>query len=194
MIDLHTHTILSDGMLIPSELVRRAVVNGVKTIALTDHVDHSNIESVIPALVKVSEELNKYWDIIVLPGVELTHIPGTAEYLLGIINMGGMVIPVADIRKRFNLPDREMNLDDRIIISLISRRKIAFIVDNVQGIVEFSREQVDEVHQIFPEMEHYIEGVGRFGDNTVLIITVEKLFSIQNMNRLDKVIKGQESN
>jgi len=130
----------------------------------------------------------------VIHAVELIHLPETAEFFLGILNMGGKVIPVANIRKRFNLPDREMHLDDRIIISQISRRKIAFIVDHVQGIVEFSREQVDEVHQIFPEMEHYIEGVGRFGDNTVLIITVEKLFSIQNMNRLDKVIKGQESN
>ena len=130
----------------------------------------------------------------VIHAVELIHLPGTAEFLLGIINMGGKVIPVANIRKRFNLPDHEMNLDDRIIISQISRRKIAFIVDHVQGIVEFSQEQVDEVHQIFPEMERYIEGVGRFNDNTVLIITVDKLFSIQNMNRLDKVITEQESN
>ena len=130
----------------------------------------------------------------VIHAVELIHLPGTAEFLLGIINMGGKVIPVANIRKRFNLPDHEMNLDDRIIISQISRRKIAFIVDHVQGVVEFSQEQVDEGHQIFPEMEHYIEGVGRFSDNTVLIITVDKLFSIQNMNRLDKVIKKQELN
>ena len=130
----------------------------------------------------------------VIHAVELTHIPGTAEFILGIINMGGMVIPVADIRKRYNLPDREMNLDDRIIISQISRRKIGFMVDTVEGIVEFSQEQVDEAHQILPEMEHYIEGVGRVSDNTVLIITVDKLFSIQNMNRLDKVIEEQESN
>ena len=82
-----------------------------------------------------------------------------------------------------------MNLDDRIIISQISRRKIAFIVDHVQGIVEFCLEQVDEVHQIFPEMERYIDGVGRFNDNTVLIITIDKLFSTQNIGRLEKVIK-----
>lgn len=75
MIDLHTHSILSDGDLIPSELVRRAHVNGVEAIAVTDHVDYSNIEPVIAGLVKVADALNKYWDIYVIPGVELTHIP-----------------------------------------------------------------------------------------------------------------------
>jgi len=75
MIDFHTHTILSDGDLLPSELVRRALVNGVKAIAITDHVDHSNIETVLKGIVKVSKELNKYWDIYVMPGVEITHVP-----------------------------------------------------------------------------------------------------------------------
>ncbi|MGB3081777.1 MAG: histidinol phosphate phosphatase domain-containing protein [Candidatus Omnitrophota bacterium] len=75
MIDLHTHSILSDGELIPSELVRRAQVNGCRAIAITDHADHSNIEIVLSGLVKVSKVLNKYWDIFVIPGVEITHAP-----------------------------------------------------------------------------------------------------------------------
>jgi len=75
MIDLHTHTFLSDGALIPSELVRRASVSGYKTIAITDHVDPSNIDAVLAGLIKVAKVLNKYWDIQVLPGVEITHVP-----------------------------------------------------------------------------------------------------------------------
>jgi len=75
MIDLHTHTILSDGELLPSEMVRCALSRGYKTIALTDHVDPSNIDFVLPRLVKVSKVLNRFWDITVLPGVEITHVP-----------------------------------------------------------------------------------------------------------------------
>ncbi|MFH1395347.1 MAG: histidinol phosphate phosphatase domain-containing protein, partial [Candidatus Omnitrophota bacterium] len=75
MIDLHTHTFLSDGALIPSELVRRAQVAGLTAIAITDHIDHSNIDMVLPAIIKVSEVLNQYWDIVVIPGVEITHVP-----------------------------------------------------------------------------------------------------------------------
>ncbi|MFH1797762.1 MAG: histidinol phosphate phosphatase domain-containing protein [Candidatus Omnitrophota bacterium] len=75
MIDLHTHTILSDGVLLPSELVRRAKVSGYEAIAITDHVDHSNIDAVLSGLIKVSKKLNKYWDVLVIPGVEITHAP-----------------------------------------------------------------------------------------------------------------------
>lgn len=75
MIDLHTHSFLSDGVLIPSELARRANVAGYSTIAITDHVDHSNIDGIIPGVVRVSEVLSRYWDIFVIPGVEITHVP-----------------------------------------------------------------------------------------------------------------------
>ncbi|MBL7158773.1 MAG: histidinol phosphate phosphatase domain-containing protein [Candidatus Omnitrophica bacterium] len=75
MIDLHTHTLLSDGALLPSELVRRAQVKGYKAIALTDHVDASNMDFVLPRIMKAAKELNKYWRIKVIPGVEITHAP-----------------------------------------------------------------------------------------------------------------------
>lgn len=76
MIDLHSHTVFSDGVLIPSELVRRAQFAGYKGLGISDHVDASNIDWVIPRIVTVSRELNSVLpDIRVIPGVELTHVP-----------------------------------------------------------------------------------------------------------------------
>jgi len=75
MIDLHTHTVFSDGELIPAELVRRAAVAGYRAIAITDHGDRSNLDLIIPRLARVAEELSQGWGITVLPGIELTHIP-----------------------------------------------------------------------------------------------------------------------
>ncbi len=75
MIDLHTHSIFSDGVLVPSELVRRAEVIGVKAIAITDHADASNLDFIIPRIVAVAEALNDVKHIKVLPGIELTHVP-----------------------------------------------------------------------------------------------------------------------
>ncbi|HWQ47874.1 MAG TPA: histidinol phosphate phosphatase domain-containing protein [Methanosarcina sp.] len=74
MIDLHTHTIFSDGELIPSELVRRAVIHGYKAIALTDHADYTNLEQLIE-VAKKAKYLEEELDIRVLAGVELTHVP-----------------------------------------------------------------------------------------------------------------------
>jgi histidinol phosphatase-like PHP family hydrolase len=75
MFDLHTHTVFSDGELIPSELVRRAEQKGVKGIGLTDHADISNIDFILPRIINVSEELNRILDIAVIPGIEITHVP-----------------------------------------------------------------------------------------------------------------------
>ena len=75
MIDLHTHTFLSDGALVPSELVRRAKVKGYRALAITDHVDASNVEILVPQLVQVCQRLNETGSVVVVPGVEITHVP-----------------------------------------------------------------------------------------------------------------------
>jgi histidinol phosphatase-like PHP family hydrolase len=74
MIDLHTHTIFSDGELLPSELVRRAKVLGYEAIAITDHADYTNMDALL-ATAKMARYLERSYDIIVIPGVELTHVP-----------------------------------------------------------------------------------------------------------------------
>jgi putative hydrolase len=75
MIGLHSHTLFSDGVLLPSEIVRRAEDKGYTAFALTDHVDSSNIDFVLPRIVKVCKVLNKFWAIRSIPGVEITHAP-----------------------------------------------------------------------------------------------------------------------
>ena len=74
LIDLHTHTIFSDGELLPSELVRRAIIHGYKAIAITDHADYTNLEHLIDAA-KKAKYLENEWDIRVFAGIELTHVP-----------------------------------------------------------------------------------------------------------------------
>ncbi len=75
MIDLHTHSLFSDGVLVPSELVRRAVMKGYEVIAITDHADASNLDFAIPRVAAACKELSRRWKITALPGIELTHIP-----------------------------------------------------------------------------------------------------------------------
>ena len=75
MIDLHTHTLFSDGELIPFELVRRAEAIGYTAIAITDHMDASNLDLIVPRIVKAVETLKPHVSIDVLPGAEITHAP-----------------------------------------------------------------------------------------------------------------------
>jgi len=75
MIDLHTHSIFSDGELIPAELARRAAAAGYRALAITDHGDASNIDFIIPRMVRVCGKLTEGLGIDVIPGIELTHVP-----------------------------------------------------------------------------------------------------------------------
>lgn len=74
MIDLHTHSLFSDGVLIPAELVQRAKAKGYEALAITDHADCSNIDWIIARLVRFCEDFKNKSDIKVVPGIELTHV------------------------------------------------------------------------------------------------------------------------
>jgi putative hydrolase len=75
MIDLHSHTLFSDGELLPAELARRAEAAGYEALAFTDHVDSSRLEFVVKGLVKAVKDLQPHYRMLMLPGVEVTHCP-----------------------------------------------------------------------------------------------------------------------
>ncbi len=76
LIDLHTHSIFSDGELIPFELAHRLEVLGYGAVAITDHADTSNLEYIVSNLSKAAHDWNKIKkNIKLIPGVELTHVP-----------------------------------------------------------------------------------------------------------------------
>ncbi|MEW6569559.1 MAG: histidinol phosphate phosphatase domain-containing protein [Nitrospirota bacterium] len=96
MIDLHTHSLLSDGELIPSELVRRAEAIGYRAIAITDHVDSSNIDYVISRIVRALEKIKAFISVEAIPGVEITHVPPRLipELVKEARNLGAKIVVV----------------------------------------------------------------------------------------------------
>nr|MBF0221965.1 histidinol phosphate phosphatase domain-containing protein [Desulfobulbaceae bacterium] len=94
MIDLHTHTFFSDGELVPAEHLRRVEVLGYKAVAITDHADSSNLDFIIPRMVQAAADLNQHSSTILLPGVELTHVPPAlfAELTLKARQLGAKIV------------------------------------------------------------------------------------------------------
>ncbi len=70
--DFHTHTILSDGALIPAEHLRRMIAKGITAASITDHVDSATIDLILSSLDKIRNDFDEY--ITFLPGVEITHV------------------------------------------------------------------------------------------------------------------------
>ena len=75
MIDLHTHSLFSDGQLVPAEHLRRVEVLGYEAIAITDHADSSNLDFIIPRIIQAAEDLNQHSSTRLIAGIELTHVP-----------------------------------------------------------------------------------------------------------------------
>ncbi len=75
MIDLHTHTLLSDGELLPLELARRAKVKGYSILGISDHVDITTIENVAASILKIKKYTELHEGLTIIPGCELTHCP-----------------------------------------------------------------------------------------------------------------------
>ncbi|MFO7599555.1 MAG: chemotaxis protein CheW [Candidatus Desulfacyla sp.] len=117
--------------------------------------------------------------------VQLTLVPEAFDILSGLINVRGTVVPVLDIRKRFRLPPREVEIQDRMIVSKTSSRSIAIIVDRIEGLFEFDPDEMREAGEILTDMEGRVEGIGISGDHTVLIYDINKLFSINDIDRLN---------
>lgn len=95
MIDLHTHSTFSDGELLPAELIRRAKVAGYRALAITDHADAANMEHLLTCLPKIAK-LGHFFDMDVLAGVELTHVPPAliADHVRSARDLGAQIVVV----------------------------------------------------------------------------------------------------
>ncbi|MEE9913484.1 MAG: histidinol phosphate phosphatase domain-containing protein [Deltaproteobacteria bacterium] len=96
MIDLHTHSIFSDGELVPAELAQRAYSAGYKAIAITDHADFSNFDFIIPRMIDVCTRITARGRIMAFPGIEITHVDPAdiAELALAARKLGAQIVVV----------------------------------------------------------------------------------------------------
>lgn len=119
--------------------------------------------------------------------VEITPLPEAPEIVLGVINVQGRVIPVVNIRRRFSLPEREIDLSDHLIIVHTPRRIVAIVADAVYGIVELPEEEVILAEKILPRMG-YVEGVVKLEDGMILIHDLDRFLSLDEEEALNRVM------
>jgi len=124
--------------------------------------------------------------------MELINLPEAPEFMSGLINLRGEIIPVMNIRKKFRLDQREMDLDDRIVIVRTSLWRTSFAVDSVQGVMEFAADHLSEADELFPEMDDYVKCVAKSDDDSVLIYDIDKLFSGRVVQQVNRQVENQK--
>jgi len=126
----------------------------------------------------------------VVSAVEITPLPKAPEIVLGVINFQGEIIPVVDVRKRFRLPSREINIEDQFIIAYTSKRLVVLAVDSVVGVFELEPHQVIDAETTFPYTD-FISGVTKIEGNIILINDLEKFLSLDEEIILNKALAGE---
>ncbi len=123
----------------------------------------------------------------VVRAVEVTPLPAAPEIVLGMINVEGCIVPVIDVRRRFHLPGKEMNVNDHLLIARTARRTVALLADSVSTTVEIPADEVVRSSEILPQMK-YVDGVAKLEDGMVLIHDLDRFLSLEEEDALDEAV------
>lgn len=117
----------------------------------------------------------------------ITEIPELPEYIKGIINLRGKIIPVMDVRLRFQKQFREYNDRTCVIVIDIQNIAIGLIVDSVAEVMNISDEEISSVPNISKGGNRYIKGIGKVGNEVKLILDSDRLLNDSEVESLGNI-------
>jgi purine-binding chemotaxis protein CheW len=134
--------------------------------------------------------------IRVLPAVEVTPLPGAPELIMGVIDMGGRIIPVASVRRRFHFPERDLRLTDQFLIVAFPARgapegreiTLALGVDEVVGVRDVATWETP-AETILSGLE-YLRGVAKTPEGLILVHDLDRFLSPEEESLLAQSIVG----
>jgi purine-binding chemotaxis protein CheW len=118
--------------------------------------------------------------------MEITKVPRAPEFVEGVINLRGKVIPIIDLRRRFGLVTRDHDKHTRIIVIDISDMIVGFVVDSVSEVLRIPSSTVEPPPPVVAGMEsEYISGVGKLADRLLILLDLDRLLSGEEQNMLN---------
>ena len=125
---------------------------------------------------------------------EITAVPNAPDYIEGVINLRGRIIPVVDLRKRFGEKSFEANKKNRIVVVELESRLVGLIVNSASEVLRISPSEIDEPHNVFREGElNYITGIGKLNGRLVILLDLSRVLQRGELNGLDDVTDAMES-
>ena len=110
--------------------------------------------------------------------VEVTKVPGAPEFVEGIINLRGKVIPIIDLRRKFRILNRENDKNTRIIVVELNKQVVGFIVDRVSEVLRINSSICEPPPDIVSNINaDYITAVGKLEDRLLILLDLEKVLS-----------------
>lgn len=120
--------------------------------------------------------------------VEITKVPNAPEFVEGIINLRGKVIPLICLRKRLGMPERDYDKSTRFIVVEINSRVIGFIVDSVSEVLRISSAITESTPPMISSIDsRFITGIAKLDDRLLILLDLEKVLTYSQQNELDKI-------
>lgn len=122
---------------------------------------------------------------------EPTRIPQTPAFVEGVINLRGDLIPIIDMKKRFNLPGKELDDEARIIVVEVEDQTVGIQVDAVSELLRIPVDSIEPPPPGVASIEaEYLKGVGKVDDRLIILLDIDKLFSHKEKGELKTVNAG----
>ncbi len=120
--------------------------------------------------------------------LKVTPLPESIDFVEGVINMRGEVIPVIDLRKRFSMDDGERNDKNRIIIAEVEGQMFGLVVDSVSEVAHISSQQIQEApNHLASGRTGLIKGIGKIDDRMIIILDIKHILSTDEMTALEGI-------
>lgn len=116
-----------------------------------------------------------------------THVPNIPDFVCGVINLRGLIIPVIDLRKRFRMKEKEYNKYTVILVVEVATRIVGLIVDSVSDVLTLKKENMQEVPEFTKFRSDYIKGMGKINDKLVLLLNIDKVLTYDEYKSLGSV-------
>ena len=120
--------------------------------------------------------------------MEITKVPRAQDFVEGVINLRGKVIPIIDLRRRFGLPSRQHDKYTRIIVIELYDIIVGFVVDSVSEVLRIPASTVEPPPSVVSGVEaEYIKGVGKLQDRLLILIDLDRLLSTESLESLGHI-------
>lgn len=157
-----------------NELLNIAAKSAESVIDDADSLDILQLVSFKLDEIEYGVDILSVHEILRIP--EITRLPNTPEYIKGVINLRGNVIPVVDIRLRFGMQPVAFTELSRIIVVEIGEKLVGLLVDNVYQVIRLSRSRIDEPHDLVEGIStEFINGIGRLKDRLIVILRLDNI-------------------
>lgn len=119
----------------------------------------------------------------------ITEIPEMADYIKGVINLRGKVIPVMDIRLRFKLPPREYDERTCIVVVEIDGTSVGLVVDTVNEVADIPEEQVEPAPKSKRKGGSYIQGIGKIGQEVKILLDINRILYEDELETISQAVQ-----